>query len=299
MNFRRFAGALLLLLPMLAHGYDFLPGYETAGSVAAALERIKTQPDKHVLVYVGMSEFCPPCKQMRAVLNSERVRSQWQPNYVVVTADMFAPTPEEREIIKQLGVSWAPVLVFLNGAGKRVAYARLLGGEKEALELNAFVSQRQYAQSAFERYAGQDFSTGSAGRITPLGPGAARSGPIDDRPRLRDALAQKYQRVPGDALKKLLAGKRMHKENQDWFLVMDLLPRNGLLVSGDRKNGRGKAKGIGSWYVTKKGKLCIEFNTDNVDENWCRIVFRAGEGYYAVKDLRPERLAYRFSLEDL
>ena len=56
-------------------------------------------------------------------------------------------------------------------------------------------------------------------------------------------------------------------------------------------------KGAGKWYVTRQGKLCLELTTRGVDENWCRHVFRAGQGYYVVKDLRPERLAYRFALE--
>ena len=290
---------MLFAASQAADAYDFLPGYEQAPTVAAALERVKALPGKHVLIYIDMSEFCPPCKETRAVLNSDRVRDKWQPNYVVVNVDLFAPTREEREIIDQLRVSWAPVLVFLNDAGKRVAYARQLDSEQDALVLNDFVSQRQYAMSAFSRYARKNFSSGSADPIQPTARVSTGSEPIDDRPRLRDVLAQKHERVSGDVLRKLLAGKRMHKENQDWFLVMDLLPRNGLLVSGDRKNGRGKTKGIGNWYVTKKGKLCIEFSSDNVDENWCRHVFRAGDTYFVVKDLRPERLAYRFSLEDL
>ena len=56
-------------------------------------------------------------------------------------------------------------------------------------------------------------------------------------------------------------------------------------------------RGAGKWYVTRKGKLCLELTSRGVDENWCRHVFRAGGTYYAVKDLRPERLAYRFVLE--
>ena len=64
-----------------------------------------------------------------------------------------------------------------------------------------------------------------------------------------------------------------------------------------RKDGRGEMQGTGVWYVTKKGKLCIELTAGGVDENWCRHVFRVGEGYYVSKDLRPDRLLYRFSLQ--
>ena len=288
---------LLAASASAAQAFSFLSGYEEAPTVAAAFERVRAQPGKHVLIYFGMSEFCPPCREARAVLNSERVRDQWRPNYVVVNIDLFAPTREERAVIDQVRVSWAPVLVFLDGTGKRVAYARQLRSERDALLLNEFVAQRQYAMSAFARYAGQNFDSRNAGRVVPEARVSVGPEPIDDRPRLRDVLAQQHERLSGDALKKLLAGKRMHKENQEWFLVLDLKPGNMLAATGSRKDGRNRMQGPGKWYVTKKGKLCLELNAGGVDENWCRHVFRAGEGYYVVKDLRPDRLAYRFVLE--
>ena len=287
----RFLALLLLVLPPPVLAYSFLTGYEEATSVAAALERVRADPRKHVLLYFGMSEFCPPCKEARAILNSEQVRAKWRPNYVVVNIDLFAPTKEERAVIDQVRVSWAPVLLFLDGTGKRVAYARQLRSERDALLLNEFVSQRQYATSALGKYSAQDFEPGRTSRAL------AQTQRIDDRPRLRDVLARKHERLSGDTLTKLLSGRRMHKENQEWFLTLDLREKNLLEAAGSRKNGRGEMKGAGRWYVTRKGKLCIELTARDVDENWCRHVFRAGEGYYVVKDLRPERLAYRFSLQ--
>ncbi len=287
----RILAVLLLLAAAPAQAYSFLTGYEEAPTVAAALERVKAEPQKHVLLYFGMSEFCPPCREARAILNSDRVREQWRPNYVVVNIDLFAPTKEEREVIDQVRVSWAPVLVFLDGGGKRVAYARQMRSESDALALNDFVSKRQYALSALGKFSAQDFA---AGRASPAVAGAQR---IDDRPRLRDLLAQPHERLTGDALRKLLSGRQMHKENQEWFLTLDLGERNLLGAAGRRKDGRGEMTGAGKWYVTKKGKLCLELTARDVDENWCRHVFRAGETYYVVKDLRPERLAYRFSLQ--
>jgi thioredoxin-related protein len=289
----RFLVVLLLALPVPALAYSFLTGYDEAPNVAAALERVRAQPQKHVLLYFGMSEFCPPCREARAILNSERVREKLQPNYVVVNIDLFAPTKEEREVIEQVRVSWAPVLVFLDANGRRVAYARQLRSERAALQLNELVSQRQYATSALGKYTAQDFEPGRASRAF------AEVQRIDDRPRLRDVLAQKHERLSGAALTQLLAGRRMHKENQEWFLTLDLRERNLLEAAGRRKDGRAAMQGVGKWYVTHKGKLCLELTSRGVDENWCRHVFRAGEGYYVVKDLRPERLAYRFVLEAL
>lgn len=289
----RILAIALLAVALPAQAYSFLMGYDEAPTVAAALERIKTQPDKHVLVYFGMSEFCPPCKETRAILNSGAVREKWRPNYVVVNIDIFAPSAAEREIIDQARVKWAPVLVFLNGAGKRVAYARQLRGATEAFQLNEFVSQRQYAMSTLGRISGQDFDPSR------LSHAAAETPRFDDRPRLRDVLAQKHEKLSGAELKQLLSGRRIRKENQEWFLTLDFGEKNFLGATGNRKDGRGDMRGVGKWYVTRKDKLCVELTqvARDVDENWCRHVFRAGETYYVVKDLRPERLAYRFTLQ--
>jgi hypothetical protein len=294
---RLLAALLLLALAPLAQAFVFLTGYEEAPTVAAALQRLKARPEKHVLIYFGMSRFSEADAETRAVLTSDRVRDQWRPNYVVVNIDLYAPTKEEREVIEQVRVSWAPVLLFLDRDGKRVAYARRLYTERDALTLNDFVSRREYAMSAFAKYAGQNFSYAGAGRmVSPVivATGVER---IDDRPRLRDVLAQKHERLGGDALRKLLPGKRMFKENQDWFLELDLKERKEMPATGKRKDGRGEMRGEGKWYVTRKGKLCLELTAGGVDENWCRHVFRVGEGYYVTKDLRPDRLAYRFSLQ--
>jgi hypothetical protein len=286
MTARLLALLLFAAVALPAQAYSFLPGYEEVTSIAAALERVKSQPQRHVLVYFGMSEFCPPCREARAILNSDKVREAWRHNYVVVGIDLFAPTKEEREVIEQVHVAWAPVLLFLDSSGKRVAYARQLRSERDALAMNEFVSKRQYAMSALGKYSqNRDFG------LTEL----AAAGPqrIDDRPRLRDVTSQPHERLQGDALRKLLTGKRMLKENQDWFLTLDFRERKLLDTAGERKDGRGTMKGVGQWYVTRKGKLCLEIDMRGVDENWCRHVFRAGETYYLSKDLRPDRLVHR------
>jgi thiol-disulfide isomerase/thioredoxin len=286
MTIRFLALALLAVVALPARAYSFLPGYEEAPSLAAALERAKSQPQKHVLVYFGMSEFCPPCREARAILESVRVREAWRPNYVVVGIDLFAPTREEREIIEQVHVAWAPVLLFLDASGRRVAYARQLRSERDALAINEFVAKRQYAMSALGKYS----QNRDIGLVELAAAGPQR---VDDRPRLRDVTSQPHERLQGAALKKLLAGKRMLKENQDWFLTLEFRERNLLDTSGERKDGRGTMKGVGQWYVTRKGKLCLEIDMRGVDENWCRHVFRAGETYYLSKDLRPDRLVHR------
>ena len=299
MRLRNLAIALLLsALSPLAQAYVFLSGYDEAPNVAAALERIRGQPQKHVLLYFGMSEFCPPCREARAILNSDAVRAKWRPNYVVVNIDLFAPTREEQEVIDQVRVSWAPVLIFLDATGKRVAYARQLRSESDALLLNDFVAQRQYALSPFGKYMGQNFDPRTAGRGVSEVSVTSGTQRFDDRPRLREVLAQNPEQLAAADLRKAMAGKVMHKENQDWFLVMVLGNNNNMRASGRRKDGQATMRGAGKWYVTRKGKLCIELTAGGVDENWCRHVFRVGETYYVSKDLRPDRLVYRFVLDN-
>jgi thioredoxin-related protein len=300
MNCRNAIFALLLCLAAsTAQAYSFLYGYEEAPTIAQAVERVKGQPDKHVLIYFGLPKNCPQCNYTRTMLSGGPLSALWKPNYIVVNVDLYHPSGEERQIIEKYRVSWAPVLAFLDGSGRRVAYAKQLRNEKEALLLNEYVSKKLYARTDFNKYYAANFEAKGAERVVPETKVAATPARIDDRPRFRDVLAQKHERLTGDELNSVLAGKRMHKENQDWFLVLDLKPRNALDATGRRKDGKGAMQGPGKWYVTKKGKFCLEISSGGVDENWCRHVFRAGEGYYVVKDLRPERLAYRFALEAL
>ena len=78
---------LLALWPALAQAYQFLAGYEEAPNVAAALERARAE-NRHVLLYFGMSQYCPPCVEARAILNADTVRAKWKPNYIVVNIDL-------------------------------------------------------------------------------------------------------------------------------------------------------------------------------------------------------------------
>src|SRR4029079_5606722 len=73
---------LLALWSALAQAYPFLTGYDEAPSVAAALDRVKAGPNRHALLYFDMSQYCPPCTEVRAILNSDAVRAKWKPNYV-------------------------------------------------------------------------------------------------------------------------------------------------------------------------------------------------------------------------
>jgi len=306
MTLRLVACVLALAVPLVAHGGRFLLGYDEAPSLAKAFEQVKAQPQKHVLLYVDMSQRCAPCTELRAILNDEVVRRQWRRNYVVVEVDLYAPTKEDREIIEQLRVSWAPVLVFLDGNGRRVTYTRDLAGESQARLLDEYVSQRQYAMSPVTRYGGREFDS-SAARVATQGrvvkeqsapSEGSEQARIDDQPRLKQVLAHKPVRVTGAELRKLLAGKTMYKENDAWFLDLALDNKNTIQAKGRRKDGRANMQGKGTWYVTKKGKLCIELTAGGVDENWCRHVFKVGEGYYVSKDLRPERVVYRFVLSE-
>lgn len=306
MSLRAVALAFLLAMAPAAHAARFLVGYDEAPTLAKAFEQVTAQPDKHVLIYVDMSRHCPPCAEVRAILNSEAVREQWRRNYVVVSIDLYAPGKEERDVIEQLRVSWAPVLVFLDRNGRRVSYTRELRSDTDARLLNEFVSQRQYAMSAVARYGGQHFDASAARYATQArvqkdvqaASGQSKETSIDDRPRLQQVLAHKPERLAGAELKKAMTGKVMHKENQDWFLDLELGRDGTMKASGRRKHGGGSMQGAGKWYVTKKGKLCLELTAGGVDENWCRHVFKVGEGYYVSKDLRPERVVYRFVLDE-
>jgi thiol-disulfide isomerase/thioredoxin len=296
----RLAAALGALLCFAAPGAQALLSndYEKL-SYAEALRRVKADPTRHVMIYFGLETYCPPCIYTRGLLSGSALVARYRPHYLVVEIDLRDPGAEGRAVIQKYGARWAPTLVFLNAQGKRVArLAKGFKNEKEAILVDEFISGKLYARSDLEQYVKANFNASGAERVIPETKVAKAAAPADDRPRLRDVLAQKHERVLGDALKTLLPGKRMEKENQDWFLTMHLAPGGEVAASGKRKDGKGEMRGPGKWYVTKKGKMCIELKADGLDETWCRHVFRVGENYYyATKDLREKSLAYRFTLE--
>jgi thioredoxin-related protein len=264
-----------------------------------ALERVKSQPGRHIMIYFGQDTFWPPCIYVRNQLSGPTLRPLYKPNYLVVEVDTRSPGVDGHAAMEKFGVRWAPSMVFVDSRGKVVLKVlRGLENEKHGILINEYVSQKLYAKTDLVAYYKANFNATGTQRVVPETRVAAVAAPVDDRPRLRDVLARKHERVAGDELKKMLPGMRMEKENQDWFLTLNLTPGGKAEVRGNRKNGKGKVSGPGAWYVTRKGKFCVEVKADGLDETWCRHVFRVGENYYyAVKDLREKSLAYRFTLE--
>jgi thioredoxin-related protein len=264
-----------------------------------ALERVKADPSKHVMIYFGLETYCPPCVYTRNILGGSALRALYKPAYAIVEIDLRTPGPEERAVIEKYKARWAPTLVFLDAKGRVVArLAKGFKNEKDAILTHEFVSQKLYAQTTREEYLQANFNQSGTQRVIPQTKLARAAAPADERPRLADVLAQKHERIAGEALRALLPAKRMEKENQDWFLTMVLEPGGKVAAEGRRKDGRGTVKGPGAWYVTRKGKFCIEVKAEGLDETWCRHVFRVGDNYYyATKDLREKSLAYRFTLE--
>ena len=294
--------ALILSLAVLASAAraELLPNdYEKMG-YTQALEAIRAQPDRHVLLYFGMETFCPPCNYTRGLLTGGTLKSMYKPAYIVVLVDLRQPGEDGRKAIEKHKVRWAPTLVFLDAKGKVVARANKgYRNEREAILTHEYVSRKLYARADLDAYVKANFNARGEERAVPERAAAVASGAApDDRPRLRDILEKDAAHLPREALLQLLPGKRMEKENQDWFLTMALEPSGIARATGQRKDGKAKMKGDGKWYVTKKGKLCVEVKAGGADETWCRHVFRAGDNYYyATKDRRPDRVAYRFTLE--
>lgn len=297
---RRYAlSAMFLLAAGTAAQASLLPDdYETM-AYTEALERIRGQPERHVMIYFGMWSNCPPCLYTRNLLRGPSIRSLYKASFQVTEVDLRNPDKDGRAAIEKYKVYWAPTLIFLDAAGKVVL--RLPKGfdnEMHAILVGEYVSRKLYAKTDIGAYVKANFNATGAQRVVPETRLAVTRPAADERPRLRDVLAQNHQRVPDDQMKKLFSGTRMEKENQDWFLSLALGPDGKLAAQGSRKDGKGKISGPGVWYVSKKGKFCVEVKATGLDETWCRHVFRVGDNYYyAVKDLREKSLAYRFTLE--
>lgn len=292
--------AAILLLPAPATYALLHSDYEKV-SYSQALAQIKDKPERHILIYFGLETFCPPCVYTRNLLGGSTLRALYKPNYLMVEINLRTPTTEQRAVIEQFKARWAPTLVFLDSANRVVLrIPQGFSNEKDAILVNEFVSRKLYQKTRYAEYFKANFNASGAQRVVPETAVAKPAAPADDRPRLRDVLAQKHERLAGDALKHVLPGRRMEKENQDWFLTMDLAPGGSIAAGGKRKDGKGSMNGPGKWYVTRKGKMCIELNATGLNETWCRHVFRVENNYYyATKDLREKSLAYRFTLEQI
>ena len=294
----RIAAFLVLFLAASALRAELLPDDYEKMDYPKALEAIRQQPDRHVMIYFGLETFCPPCNYTRGLLTGGTLKSLYKPSYLVVPVDLRRPGEGGRKAVERFKVNWAPTLVFLDSSGKMVARVpKGYRNEREAILTHEYVSRKLYARADLDAYVKANFDAKGDQRTVPEKAVAGGAAP-DGRPRLKDILAKDASHLSRDELAQLLPGKRMEKESDDWFLTMALEPGGTARATGQRKDGKAKMKGDGKWYVTKKGKMCVEVKAGGADETWCRHVFRAGDNYYyATKDRRPDRVAYRFTLE--
>ena len=205
----------LLLVAASATWAELLPNDYEKMNYPQALERVKAQPERHVMIYFGLETFCPPCIYTRGLLTGSTFKALYKPNYIVVPIDLRMASKENMAAIEKYNVRWAPTLIFLDHGGNMVL--RKSSGfknEKYGILVHEFVSQKLYRKTDYGKYFAANFNASGAQRIVPETK-VVKPAPADDRPRLRDVLAQKHEQVAGEPLKKLLAEKRMEKENQD------------------------------------------------------------------------------------
>lgn len=286
-----------LYAPAASHGYYLSDKYEQV-VYEQALERIKGQPARHVMVYFSMATNCPPCNYTKNLLNGPNLLERYKLHYVVVHIDIRDPRREEdRKIIAKYKARWAPTLVFVDHKGKLVArIPKGFNNEKEAVLLDEFVSQRLYRKTDFREYFTANFNHDGAHRVVPE-TRAQKPAVYDDRMRLRDVLAQNHERMAAEELKRQLPGMLLHKETAQWVHTLALGADGSLTASGNKKDGTDTTRGAGSWTVSDESKLCVDMKWRKVEEQWCRYVYRVGEDFYAVNEIRDNMAAHRFTLE--
>src|SRR4029079_9649731 len=119
-----------------------------------AIERVKRDPDRHVMLYFGMYTGCPPCNFTRNILNGTLLRELYRPSVVLVYVDLRHPRDEaERELAKKHKVRWSPTLLFVDARGRTVArFTRGLNSEREGVLLHEFVTRRLYTKTNAHAY---------------------------------------------------------------------------------------------------------------------------------------------------
>src|SRR5690348_4872275 len=118
MRFRAFIAAALFLAAGPGQGALLTNDFNQV-SYAEAMERVKAQPDRHVMIYFGMRTGCPPCNYTRNHLGSSLFKL-YNANYIVTEVDIRAGGKDAYALMEKYHVSWAPTLVFLDAKGKVV-----------------------------------------------------------------------------------------------------------------------------------------------------------------------------------
>ena len=91
-----------------AHAASYLSDQYEHASYEKALDRIKSQPNRHVMVYFGMFTMCPPCNYTRNILNGRDVLEKYKDNYVVVSINLRNPTDAQKPVVTRSASAGSP-----------------------------------------------------------------------------------------------------------------------------------------------------------------------------------------------
>jgi thiol-disulfide isomerase/thioredoxin len=129
---KRLAIALLAICPLLQAGAEelqWLTDLPKAQTVAKS-------ENKLILMDFNGSDWCPPCKELRAVLSTKTFANYAKTNLVLVDID-FPHNKEQSEALKKANealqekynIEGFPTVIVLNGEGKEVSRTVGFGGQ--------------------------------------------------------------------------------------------------------------------------------------------------------------------------
>lgn len=270
--------------------------YEHA-SYEEALERIKSQPNRHVMVYFGMFTMCPPCNYTRNILNGPDMLEKYKDNYVVVSINLRNPTEAQKPVVDKFKARWAPTLVFVDHTGRLVQrVSRGFNNAREAVLTNEFIAQRIYRKTDLNSYIKANFElVGTDRRVV------EQTKPADPRRRLGEILALNHEIVSADDLRRGLANSVLLHETYVKLKTLQVIDQTLKLgadgtieAAAKNRNSAYRSTGKGTWKVQDDGRLCVETAWPKSVESWCRIVYRVGEDFYTANSSDPDAVVRHF-----
>lgn len=76
-------------------------------------------------------------------------------------------------------------------------------------------------------------------------------------------------------------------------------PDGKFIASSDNRGGSSgrPLQAQGTWHIGDNGTYCVQLEWRTVTEQWCRILFKAGDKYYGVRSLsNPADVAHEYSI---
>ncbi|MEP7101134.1 MAG: DUF995 domain-containing protein [Burkholderiales bacterium] len=117
---------------------------------------------------------------------------------------------------------------------------------------------------------------------------------------LADLAAQGKTTLGKGELQQLLPGASMRRMNvQGSAQAWTNEPDGSFVVSSDNRGQQGNnSTARGTWKISDDGRYCVTIEWKrNPTEDWCRVIVKSGDGYYAARSDKDTERVYPLEIK--